>query len=81
MSLTMMYPYEVIFILEAHDKQNLQRIEYHTHSRIPVGKIKGLEPKINFAKPKKGAKKPHKKKLAAKTKKAKKPKKTKKTHR
>lgn len=63
-----------INLVEAHDKQNLQRIEFHTKGRIPVGTIKTLEPKINLAKPKKGHKKPHKKKLAAKAKKAKKPK-------
>lgn len=48
------------------DVKNMQRIEYHLQQRLPVAKIKGLEPKIKLGKPKKAKKKPHKKKLAKK---------------
>lgn len=61
-----------INLVEAHDLKHLNRIEYHTNSKLPVEKIPGLEPQLKLGKPKKGQKKPHKKKLAAKAKKAKK---------
>lgn len=57
-------------LVENHDYQHLQRIEYHTKSKIPVAKIKGLEPQRNPLKTTK--KKPHKKKLAKKAAKKKK---------
>lgn len=55
-----------INLVEQHDYRHLQRIEFHLESRIPVSKIKGLEPKINQSKSTDTKKKPHKKKIAAK---------------
>lgn len=57
-----------INLVEAHDYRHLQRIEFHCQTKIPVAKIKGLEPKINPKKAAETKKKPHKKKLAAKAK-------------
>lgn len=61
-----------ISLVEVHDLKHLERIQYHMQAKIPVSKISGLEPKHNTGKPKKAAKKPHKKKLAKKAAKAKK---------
>lgn len=62
-----------ISLVEVHDLKHLERIQYHMQAKIPVSKIEGLEPKHNTGKPKKAAKKPHKKKLAKKAAKIKKP--------
>jgi len=75
-------------IVEAHDIEHLQRIEYHLQDKLPIAKLKDIEPKSNIGKTSKTIKtkkKPHKKKLAKKAKKsaklkqANKPKKIKKT--
>lgn len=54
-----------INLVEPHDYQHLQRIEYHLKAKLPTGKIAGLEPKLS-AKKQLTKKKPHKKKLAKK---------------
>ncbi|MDY0135743.1 MAG: DEAD/DEAH box helicase [Thiomicrospira sp.] len=69
-----------ISLVEGHELKSLERIQYHLQSKLPVGKIAGLEARL---KPNKGpsAKKPHKKKQAkslAKTKPKTKPKSVKK---
>lgn len=48
------------------DVKTMQRIAYHLQQKLPVAKIKGLEPKTKIGKPKKAKKKLHKKKLAKK---------------
>lgn len=49
-----------INLVEHHDHKNLERIEFHLKTKLPVGKIKGLEPKlkVNKAKTKKKDDKP-----------------------
>ncbi|MDF1589321.1 MAG: DEAD/DEAH box helicase [Gammaproteobacteria bacterium] len=48
-----------INIVESHDLKNLERIEFHLQTTLPVARLKGLEPKskANKAKSKKQAKK------------------------
>jgi len=47
-----------INLVEPHDLKNLERIEFHLKSKLPIGKVKGLLPKskANKAKTKKKAK-------------------------
>jgi ATP-dependent RNA helicase SrmB len=49
-----------INLVEHHDLKNLERVEFHLKTKLPVAKIKGLEPKskINKSKAKKKADKP-----------------------
>jgi len=49
-----------INLVEHHDLKNLERIEYHLKTKLPIAKIKGFEPKakINKAKSNKKADKP-----------------------
>jgi len=49
-----------INLVEHHDLKNLERIEFHLKTKLPVSKIKGLEPKskINKSKANKKADKP-----------------------
>ncbi len=49
-----------INLVEHHDLKNLERIEFHLKTKLPIAKIKGLEPKskINKSKAKKKADKP-----------------------
>ncbi len=51
-----------INLVEAHDVANLNRIEYHTKSKLPVAKLLGS--KSNLTKPKKSKKKLRKKQQA-----------------
>jgi ATP-dependent RNA helicase SrmB len=51
-------------LVAPYDLKNMQRIEYHLQQRLPLTKVKGLEPRTKIAKPQKAKKKPHKKKLA-----------------
>jgi len=48
-----------INLVEHHDLKNLERIEFHLQTKLPVARLKGLEPKskANKAKSKKQAKK------------------------
>jgi ATP-dependent RNA helicase SrmB len=39
-------------LVEHHDLKNLERIEFHLDTKLPVGKIKGLEPKSKMNKAK-----------------------------
>ena len=50
------------------DLKNMQRIEYHLQQRLPVAKIKGLEPKLKLGKVKKPKTKAKKKSNKLKTK-------------
>ena len=49
-----------INLVEHHDLKNLERIEFHLKAKLPIAKIKGLEPKskINKSKAKKKTDKP-----------------------
>lgn len=46
-----------INLVEHHDLKNLERIEYHLDMKLPVAKIKGLEPKFKKNKAKSKSKK------------------------
>ena len=46
-----------INLVEHHDLKNLERIEYHLNTKLPVAKIKGLEPKSKKNKAKSKSKK------------------------
>lgn len=54
-----------ISLVEGHELKSLERIQYHLQSKIPVGKIAGLESHLKPSKLK-TKKKPHKKKAAKK---------------
>jgi len=64
-------------IVESHDIEHLNRIEYHMKAKIHIAKLDGLEAKSiisktgKAAKSKRAKKKPHKKKLAKKAQKKK----------
>ncbi len=58
-------------LVERHDLENLQRIEYHLGQRLQYAKIKGLEPSYKLKDALKTKKKTAKKSKAAKKKKAK----------
>ena len=51
---------KAINLVEHHDLKNLERVEFHLKTKLPVAKIKGLEPKskINKSTAKKKADKP-----------------------
>ncbi len=46
-----------INLVEHHDLKNLERIEFHLQTKLPVAKIKGLEPKSKMNKAKSKSKK------------------------
>lgn len=52
-----------ISLVEGHELKQLERIQYHLQSKIPVQSLSGLEARLKPSKLK-AAKKPHKKKLA-----------------
>lgn len=60
-----------IDLVEHHDLKNLERIEFHLKSKLPIYKIKGLEPQSNFKKYKAKNKKPDEPRYVAKKERAK----------
>ncbi|MFW5426478.1 MAG: DEAD/DEAH box helicase [Methylophagaceae bacterium] len=46
-----------INLVEHHDLKNLERIEYHLNTKLPIAKLKGLEPKYKKNKAKSKSKK------------------------